>query len=459
MRLPDRYSSEATLLVVQQQVSQRFVEDGATTTPAAAVQAITRVILSRSRLLGIVNELGLYAKERQRLPQQQIAEKMQKDVVVEPLYDDAGRTDFLAFKISFTAGTPQLAQATTSRLTSLFIEENSRARGDQAARTAEFVTAELEEAKKKLDEQERRLQEFKMNNLSELPEQQQANLAVLTDRRMQLQNVLASLSRLQQQRLVLESAVSANLATLQSERANLLTRFTPRHSEVIKKDQEIRRLNAILERIKTDGRGVADPSIGVLPADPAIAQLASQADAMASETQGLSQDKQRLESEIATYQNRLSLTPVREQQLAAILRDYDLYKKDYTDLLGKQLQSQQSVSLEERQEGQQFRMVDPPTLPVFPSSPKRLKLSLGGLGAGIFLGFAVGFLIDMKNHSFHFEREISRGFKLPLVVAIPLLSTPAERRRRIWTGAIEAVAAGAIILAISAAEVYVYRHG
>ncbi len=458
LKLPNRYSSEAMLSVVQQQVSQRFVEPGATASPAAVIQAMTREILSRTRLQGIADELGLYAKDRKKLTPEGLAERMQKDIEIEPL-DDAGRNDFRAFKITFTAESPRLAQTAASRLTSLFIEENLKNRGDQALRTANFLTAELEEAKKKLSEQEMRLQEFKMRNLNELPEQQQANFALLTDRRMQLQNVMAGLSRVQQQRLSLESLVSGKLAILQSERSNLLTRYTPRHSEVIKKDREIARFQAVLERIKTGNAAGADPAAGESLLDPALAQWESQASSIASETETLSKDKERLQAEITAYQSRVNFAPVREQELAGIVRDYDSYKKDYTDLLGKQLQSQQTVSLEERQEGQQFRLVDPPTLPEAPSSPKRLKISLGGIGGGIALGLAFAFLMDMKKRSFHLEAELARHFSVPLIVAVPVLSTPGEIRRRTVTRVIESIVASAFILAVFTAEFYIYRHG
>jgi len=458
LRLPDRYSSEAILSVVQQQVSQRYVETGATSSPAVLIQGMARNILSRGRLVAVADELGLYARERRQLTPEGLAERMQKDVDIEPL-DDAGRNDFRAFKITFTAETPTLAQSAANRLSSLFIEENLKTRGEQAGKTASFVTAELENAKNKLSEQEKRLQDFKMRNLTELPEQQQANFAVLTDRRMQLQNVMAGLSRVQQERTSLESLVSGKVAILQSERSNLLTRFTPRHSEVIKKNQEIAQFQAVLDHMKAGKAGIANPGSGTLTPDPSLAQWESQANSIAFEGENLSRDKQRLDAEIGTYQNRVNIAPLAEQQLAGLVRDYELYKKEYEDLLGKQLQSQQTVSLEERQEGQQFRLVDPPTLPAFPSSPKRLKISLGGLGAGLALGLVLAFLIDMKEKSFHFDREISRSFNLPLVVAIPLLLTPAEERSRTWTRVVESVAAGVMVMAVCAAELYVFRHG
>ena len=364
-----------------------------------------------------------------KYPLERLAERMQNEVEMEPL-DDAGRNDFRAFKITFTAGSPQLAQATTSRLTSLFIEENLKTRGEQAARTSNFLTEQMEAAKKKLAEQSQRLQDYKMRNISELPEQQQSNLGTLTDLRIQLQTTVASLNRAQIQRTSLESAISGNLAVLQSERSNLLTRFTPRHSEVIKKDQEIARMQALLDRLKTGTTGIVNPEGGVLPNDPSITQWNSQVDANTSETENLSREEQRLRAEIAKYQDRMNLTPVREQQLSEILRDYDTYNKEYTDLQNKQLQSQLAVSLEERQEGQQFRLVDPPTLPIAPSSPKRLKISLGGAAAGIFLGLALAFLMDTRNPSFHVEKELRRSFSIPIVLGIPLLLTPAEERAR-----------------------------
>ena len=93
------------------------------------------------------------------------------------------------------------------------------------------------------------------------------------------------------------------------------------------------------------------------------------------------------------------MTPVREEQLADILRDYDLSKKNYDDLLGKKTQSELATSLEIRQQGAQFRLIDPPSLPVKPSGADHMKISLGGLAAGLALGVALAFLLETKDHS------------------------------------------------------------
>jgi polysaccharide chain length determinant protein (PEP-CTERM system associated) len=360
--------------------------------------------------------------------------------------------------ISFKANDPRLAQEVTSRLTSLFIEENIKSQGSQASTTSKFLQQQLDSAKQRLDQQEWRLRDFKMKNLGELPEQEQANLGTITDLRIQLQNNMANASRAQQQRISLESTLSGNLARLTSERTALLTRLTPKHPDVLKKDTEIERSQALLSRLKSGAPGAPKPLDSFAAEDPVIAQLKGQVETNAVETENLAREEQRLRVEIAQYQSRLKLTPMREQQLAAILRDYELFKQDYTDLLNRQLKSQLTTNMEEQQAGQHFRLVDPPTLPARPSSPKRLKMSLIAIAAGIVLGVAIALLVDFGNRSFYTEKEVARRFSPPLLVGVPYLRTPAEERWRGLRIAFEWVLACLVAVITLAAEFYVYRH-
>jgi polysaccharide chain length determinant protein (PEP-CTERM system associated) len=458
LRLPNRYESESTLVVVQQQISQRYVEPTNLTTVADAVQAMKREILSRSRLLPIINEFGLYLKEKEHQTPDALIERMRdKDIDIQPV-DPAPNGSFTAFKISFTAESPNLAQAVTSRLTSLFIEENLKARGSQAARTTSFLTEQLEAVKQKLASQEQRLKDFKMRNIGELPEQQAANLGTLTDFRMRLAASTANLSRAQQQRISLESLINGNLSRLEADKRALLTRYTAKHAEVLKKDQEIERMQALIERLRTGPPPIEKAQTLSTPDDFSIVQLKGQLDANTAEIESLTKEEQRLTAQIADYQNRLNLTPIKEQQLTEIFRDYDLLKQDYKELLGKQQQSQLTTSLEERQEGQHFRLVDPPTLPVRPASPKRLNISLAGAGAGVALGLVLAFLMDAKDRSLHTEKELKQHFRLPLVLGVPILYTPAEERSRNWKRALEWFAGGTMTTAVLAAEVYIYLY-
>jgi uncharacterized protein involved in exopolysaccharide biosynthesis len=412
-----------------------------------------RQILSVSRLMGIIDELGLYANVRNRVAPEEIVAVMRKDVVVEPLDGT-----FSAFKISFTASDARVAQAVTGRLTTLFIEEQSKTRGNLAATTTNFLKEQLEAARQRLKLQDENRRTFKTQHLSELPERQSANLGMLIELRSQLQTVATGLSRVQQQRLSLQTSIGENLARLQAERAKLLTHYTPRYPEVVNKDQEIAKVVAVLDRLKTQASG-SDSALGAAAEDPALGPLLSQVEANELEAQRLNNEEKRLKAEIQQYQDRLNLTPVREQELAEIVRDYDLHAQDVRELQMKLFQAQQATSVEEQKEGQKFRLLDAPTLPVVPSSPKRLKLSLAGIGAGLAIGFALAFLRESRDRSFHCEQELSQPFPLSLVLSVPLLLTPAEARGRKWKTAFEWVAGSAITLAVVVAEFYVYRSG
>jgi polysaccharide chain length determinant protein (PEP-CTERM system associated) len=506
--LPSRFTSEATLVVVEQQVSQKYVTSASTLGIADELQAITQEVLSRKRLLALIEQFGLFPKERQRLAPEEVIALMQKYIHIEPIEPATGsrRTDadFNAFKISFTADSAILARDVTSRLTSLFIEENLKAREERATTTTNFLSEHLGAVKNRLAAQEERLRDFKMRYLGELPEQQQGNLAILTSAQAQLQNTTASLDRAQQQRVYLESLLSgyqrmasraasltgpsgpgdtpratdpvqvlqSDLNLLQTSRAQLLSRYSDRHPDVMAVDREISAKQALLQSYRS-ARAAAPPAPGSQNDSAAIpngaspretedaastAQLKSQLEANRLEIENLTKDEKQQKASIAQYQSRLNLTPVREQQLAGILRDYELSKSEYLDLLGKEQQSQLAMSLEKRQGGQQFRLINSPSLPTLRSSPKRLKIALGGVLGGILLGLALAVLAEIATPRLYDEEAVRVRFATPLVVGLPLLPTPGEERLRTWRMVFEWSAGSVVTVAVLAAEYYVYRH-
>lgn len=475
--IPSRYTSEATLLVVQQQVPERYVLPTSTTNIREALQATTEEVLSRGPLLGIIDEFGLYAKERGRVSPESLLALMRKDIEIEPIESVSDRRNISSFKISFIAGTPQLAQEVASKLTSLFIEQNVETREHQATSTTEFLREQLEATKSKLTNAEEQVRAFKMQHLGELPEQQAGNLAIMAGLQSQLQSTMASLSRAGEQREYLESlsdyrslTVSNNLARLKAERDKLLDHYTPQYPAVMKINEKIALAEASLKSLeawRTSGTQASpaetkSTSTIAPDEDTSLGQLRGQLEANRVEIENLAKDEKRLKSEVDQYQIRVNATPVREQQLAGILRNYDQLKQDYADLLAKESQSQMAADLEKRQEGQQFHLIDRPSLPTVPSSPNRIKISLGGAGAGIGLGLALAFLMNLKDSSFHSEEDLSQCFAVPFVVGVPLLLTKYEERSRTRKRAFEWVAGSGLVLAALLAqlyEFYLYRHG
>jgi polysaccharide chain length determinant protein (PEP-CTERM system associated) len=508
-QLPNRYTSEATLFVVEQQVPQRYVTPTSTTELGEALPAMTQEVLSGNRLLELVDQFDLFPSQRRHLAPEEVEALVLRYLTIEPLPPAPGHREANAFKISFTASRALLAQEVTSKLTSLFIQENLKTREDQARNTTNFLHTHLETAKETLNRQEELLRDFKMKYLGELPEQQQGNLAILSGAQLQLQNIAASVDRAQQQRVYLESLLSSyqrmmargtilpgslpveparnlnpyqaaqtELANLESARTKLLATFRPNYPDVQVIDSEIAAARARLTKLLASGTMAAnstDQSKPTSPSGPAsgtsvtttappieedssIAQVRSQLESNRVEIANLTKDQERQRAVVSEYQSRLNLTPVREQQLASILRDYELSKQDYADLLGKEQQSELAMSLEKQQGGEQFRLVDPPSLPNLPSSPKRLKMSLAGVGGGLALGLIIAVLIELKKSLFHTERDVILHFAIPLVISLPLIMTRRDERRGSWMRALEWVAGTMMVAIVLGTEAWVYRH-
>ncbi len=328
--------------------------------------------------------------------------------------------DFDAFKISFTTENALLAQQVTNNLTSLFINEYLRTGAEQATNTTNFLHQQVEEKRKELDVQEQRLRDFKLQHVGELPEQQQGNLGILTGLQTQLQNTMMSLDRAQQQRALLQAELEATpsrlpaadfgalapgnpaaaqhlspveqarseLASLESERSAQLSKgHTAEYPDVIAIDRDIARAQNKLKRLEasappetsqSSGRPTTSSRAPSPSDDPAVAQIKANLEANRVEIENLTNDEKRLKAQVAQYENRINATPVREQQEAGILRDTEVLRLQYSDLQKKEQESQLATNLEKQQGGQQFRLVDPASLPTLPSSPNRTKLSLGG---------------------------------------------------------------------------------
>src|SRR5207244_29255 len=152
------------------------------------LHTISQEILSRSRLEALMNRFGLYADLRKRVPSEEVIERMRKDIQLERkgVAVKGGRQATVAFTISYQGSEPATVSLVANTLASFYIEENLKARERQATGTAEFLKVQLGETKKRLDEQEQRVSEFKRRHLGELPQQMETNLASLERLRTQL---------------------------------------------------------------------------------------------------------------------------------------------------------------------------------------------------------------------------------------------------------------------------------
>ena len=89
------------------------------------------------------------------------------------------------------------------------------------------------------------------------------------------------------------------------------------------------------------------------------------------------------------------------------------------------------------QKGERFRMIDPPSLPLKPDFPDRLKFCGIGVGFGLALGLVVAGGFEFMDDRLHSEKEIKALLPMKVISEIPEIVIPSDERkskRRLWLG-------------------------
>ncbi|MBV9180872.1 MAG: hypothetical protein JO356_06135 [Acidobacteria bacterium] len=464
--LPPHYKSGTLILVEQPTMPKDYVTPNISDDLQARLQSITQQILSRTRLLHIIDELSLYSGVHGPITADDKVERMRKDIAIELVRDVQNK--ITAFNIFYSARDPHVAQRVTRELTNLFINENLEARQQQSEDTTKFLEGQLANARQNLAEQEMAIRQFRMQHVGELPTQLTTNLQILGGLQSQLQIEEDALNSAKQQHVYLETlqnqyrtllsahggqtgtqmglpAVEQELDRLKSELADISARYTQDHPDVRKLKDQIANTEKIREQIvadiKTQSKSQAHGSLDKLQEDvdlnqsSPMAQIQSQLQANHIEIKNREEAVEGLRKKVNDYQARLNQEPIREQQLADLTRGYDQSKATYDELLKKKNESAMATSMELLQQGERFRILDPPSLPVKPDFPNRLMFCGLGLGAGLLVGIAVIALLEALDDRLYSERELKELLPASLIFEIPMISSTYDAqvaRRRMF---------------------------
>jgi polysaccharide chain length determinant protein (PEP-CTERM system associated) len=502
-RLPNIFTSETLILVDPQRVPEAYVKSTVTGDIRNRLGTLSQQILSATRLQRIIDTLNLYPQERKTMAREDVIARMRADIGVSVVSDFGGSQDLQAFRISYNGREPQLVAQVANQLASLFIEENLKAREQQATGTTEFLASQLAETRKTLEEQEAKLKDFKLQHVGEMPEQQTADLQILGQLQAQLQGENDALARAQQQKSYLQSLMTSTVpvvdlddepagnvaqttstpaapapppSPLVAERARLAAMlergYTDKHPDVQKLKRQIRADEEKESREAAAAEAAHEAAVAsappVPPPPPRVASrpqpintpnpvLSTQLTALDQEIEKRKQEQQRLNKLVGSYQSKLEAIPVREQQITDLARDYEISKTHYSQLLEKQLSAETATQLEVRQKGEKFSVLDPAQPAERPSKPNRLLLNLAGSASGLALGFILALATEFLGLSVTGPEQISEATGLPVFEIIPIIVTSADRRQR-RRRLVLAMVSGMVITVAASVAVLIYRY-
>ena len=477
-RLPDVYQAETLIQIVPQRVPDAYVRSTVTIKTEDRLDALRQQVQSRTQLERMITESNLYQRQRALKPMQDVVEQMRAAMSIEIVRSNrAEPVD--AFYLRFNYDDPTMAARVTEILGTLYVDFNARERGALAHGTNEFLGSQLNEAKKRLDQADKNLQVFRERHSGKLPSQLQYNMQTIQSTQLQRQSLVESLARDRDRKLMLErlyndalaepapvapsgQAVNnpAALATMSPRQQLDLAKATlaALESKVKEGHPDLRRVRkqvADLEQLVAEAPESANASN---PAGLTQVELQRRERISAQRAEIESLDRQilfkeseerRLSRLIGEYQSRIEAVPGVESEDLSLTREYDTLQRAFEDLLTKSESARVAGELEDRQIGEQFRVLDPPRVPDRPISPQRALISGGGLLGGLMLGLLVVAALEIRDGRLRSATDVAQVLKLPVMAVVPEMPSAEDlqtrrRRRRALSGvaAVMTLAAG-----------------
>jgi polysaccharide chain length determinant protein (PEP-CTERM system associated) len=469
--LPDIYRADAVILVETPKVSASYVQTTVASPVEERVRTIAEQIKTRERLEKVIRDLNLMEEresvdayvefdavdDRQNSPAiDAYINKMRHNIQVEiPKTNPYRRGEGgEVFSVLYAGEDPYTVARVVTKLASVFIEENLKVREQQASATREFLSQELQRVNVLVQEQEKVISEFKQQHKEELPERQGANRQVLNqlqqqlqDHRKQLENVRDRKQLLMQRLANPQSAVLPGVATPSqnpdatrleqqlAQLAELQQIYTDTHPEIKRLKRQVAELQRQLTATELESR-LAEPSTGE-PGQPARAtrgswrwQLQEEIEEINLQELQLERQQANMQLQIAAYEQTIARGPQIERELGDLTRDYENTQKNYQSLLAQEMQAEIAENLEKQRKAGQFKVLRPARVPTKPWQPDRRKLLMMGLALGLAVGGGLVFLVEYVDHSFRDPEDFKQYTGLPVLAAIPQLTTPTEQRKQ-----------------------------
>ncbi len=462
-KLPPVYSAEAAILVDSQKIPDKYVTSTVSSDLQDRLATINSQILSVTRLKKVIDDLDLYREERKSLVEEEIIDRMRKDISVKVEKGWAVNRPG-AFRIIYQGENPGVVAQVANRWASLYIEENMKTREIQAEGTSDFIETQLQQAKNGLDNLEAAVSAYKLKHSGELPQQENSLAGNLARLQVELEANRDAINRAQQTKILLESTLTSaevELATHQRafeaastrtpgepfierpalpgqaptpkteseslhERLDILRlRYTDDYPEVkrvmarLDQLEKSELLSASPMRNPAGQAGTSTPAQRAtgtqarMPLPPELVRteervtlLRTQLTLANNEIESRKAEQTRVIANIHNYQARIETLPVREQEMAQLTRDYEISKANYKSLLDKKLSSAMATDMERRQKSERFTVLDSASVPEKPLKPNRPVFAGGGILAALFLSLALAFTLEQRKGLFLGEWEL-----------------------------------------------------
>ncbi len=413
--LPPIFRADGIILIQGQEIPEDLVKSTVKGQAEQQIEVTRQRIMTSAKIVELIDKHKLYPALRDKRSPFQLAEIFRDSMAVEMIEADVpgqwGQVNRanIAFIVSFMDKDPHLAQRVTNDLTTLFLEENVKARVNKANETAQFLREEADRMQARVQETENKIAEFKIEYGDSLPELLQYNLQQVERIEQQIINTQDEAVRISDQVHSMNIELSnispyiqyasgasgasitprQRLMELKQQYARLIISYAESHPDIIRLKEEI----ALAEKtVNVSSEEVSEEEA----VNPQYRQLRARIKAAEKELVRLKDRGEKMEKELKDYNYRIMRTHQVKRNYDEMTRDYTNKLEKYQELRSKQLEANIAQNMEAENKAGSFKLIEPPTVPEKPVKPDRKKLLLLGFvlsfGAGAGLMLAAEFL-------------------------------------------------------------------
>jgi len=448
LKIPKMYQSSASIIYKEQNINPSRMAPDEGMQLREMVNTVTQQVLSRNNLEKIIHDFKLYPELQKMLPIEDLVDKLKEKYIEVSVSRERGNV----FSVSFKGKDPRTVMKVTNELAAKFIEENLRVREERATETAKYIQDELRMSKETLHNKESQMRDYKLQYYNEMPEQRDSNMNRLNALQEQFQAIQSTIHDREQTRLLISEQLEVrkkfqitagaagsdvenlsgnlfeDLAIAKNTRQELLARYTNEHPSAKRIEKQIRQLETKLENLKTTGSDSATMTAATY--DPRIHELEVQLKEIDIDLNTLRNEGKNMLNQIKNYQKWIEAAPIREAEWSSLTRDYDELRRYHDTLLSQSLAAEAASSLERRQKGTQFKVIDPAFQPTTPDKGPFRLIFLASIAIGLASGMGIVLGIDLTDTSFKDKKEIEDYLQIPVTCALPMLVTETEKKRK-----------------------------
>ncbi|MBN2808409.1 MAG: hypothetical protein JXR80_02830 [Deltaproteobacteria bacterium] len=240
---------------------------------------------------------------------------------------------------------------------------------------------------------------------------------------LQNPNLAGATNQLKEKREQLEKLIRQN--------NELQARLGDKHPDRLQREKEIETLSQEIDAL-TEAAPAKDstPAENRNSSNPAYINLQVQIRSAALDIAATEAEYQQTSKSLADYQARLENAPMVERDYNRLSRDLEQAQQRYTDVSHKLTEAQVAQQMEESQQGERFKIIDPAQTPEKPFKPNRMAIVLIGFVLSLGLAAGVCALRENLDTSVKSVAELRRLTGVPVLSVTPIMENRSERRKR-----------------------------